>query len=428
MFKKLDDYEQELYWCGRCSYCKFVNIPFMKSHRFSQICPSVKDQNFHAYSCSGKLNVAWSYLKGRIPYSDKLLDVIYRCPLDGACDTNCRVIMGNMISNNEILHALRVKLVEDGQILPEHMALIDGLRKEDNVFGDPKTKRGDWAAGLGLKDATREKVDVLFHSGCRLAYDEELRNVVTESAILLRDAGIDLGIAGREEVCCGLRAFDIGFKGEMEKYAEGVASVVRESGANTLVTPCADCYSAFKYYYPWIGVKLNVEVLHIIEYLDRLMKEGKLKFRKKITMRITYHDPCHLGRLGEAYEPWNGEWKKVLGHMYLSEPRKPLRTGERGVYESPRNILRSLPGLELVEMERNRVNSWCCGAGAVVLEAFPDFAHRTAMERIEEAKASGAEALVTSCPWCERNFKDSVKESGGKFPVYDIVELLKEVR
>lgn len=425
MVKKLEAYEDEIYLCCRCNYCKWVNAPAMKSHRFSKICPSIEDRNFHAYSCSGRLGVAWSFLRNRLPYTDKMLDVVHRCTMCGACDANCRVIMGNMISNNEILHALRFRCVEDGQILPEHMILLENMKRDDNPFGEPKANRGDWAEGLNLKDATKEKVDVLFHAGCRFSYDMELRDTVRECAILLKEAGVDFGIAGRQEACCGLRAFDVGFKGEMEKYAEDMMNRVSASGATKLVTPCADGFSAFKYYYPWVGVKLNVEVLHISEYLDQLIKERKLKFKKEVPMRVTYHDPCHLGRLGEVYEPWDGEWKEVLGHMLVSEPRKPMRTGENGVYEAPRNILKNIPGLELIEMERNRLNSWCCGGGGGALEAFPDFAHRTAMERIEEAKATGADALVTSCPWCERTLKDAIRKSGIKFEIYDIVELIR---
>ena len=428
MLKKLEAYKDEMYFCGRCNYCKWVNAPAMKSKRFSKICPSIEDKNFHAYSCSGRIDVAWSFLAGRIQYTDKMLDVVYRCTMCGACEANCKVMMGNMISNNEILHALRVRCAEEGQALPEHMMLLENMKREDNPFGEAKAKRGNWAEGLGVKDATKEKVDVLFHAGCRLSYDEDLRDVARGYAILLKEADVDFGIAGREEACCGLRAFEAGFKGELEKYAEDMVTRLKASGAKKLVTPCADGYSAFKYYYPWVGVKLNVEVLHITEYLNELVEKGKLKFKKEVPIRVTYHDPCHLGRLGETYEPWDGKWKEVLGHMLISEPPKPLRTGENGVYEAPRNILNHIPGLELVEMERNRVNSWCCGAGGGVLEAFPDFAYRTAMERIEEAKATGAEALVTSCSWCERTFKDALKERGEKFEIYDIVELIRRAR
>jgi Fe-S oxidoreductase len=340
----------------------------------------------------------------------------------------CKVVMGNMISHNEILHALRVKCIEDGQALPEHEMLIESLRKNDNPLGELKAKRGDWAEGLGCKDATKEKVDVIFHTGCRYSYDEGLREIIRGDIALLQEAGVNFGIAGREESCCGGRAFDIGFRGEMENYAEDTVSRINSSGATKLVTPCADCYSAFKYYYPWIGVKLNVEILHITEFLHQLLQQGRLRLGKPVPLKVTYHDPCHLGRLGEAYEPWNGQWTTALGHLPVSEPRKPLRSGENGVYLPPRNILGKIPGLELVEMERIKITAWCCGAGGGALEAFPEFAQRTALRRVEEAKSMGAQALVTACPWCERNFKDAVKSDGGKFEIYDITELIRMAR
>ena len=141
-----------------------------------------------------------------------------------------------------------------------------------------------------------------------------------------------------------------------------------------------------------IDLEMNFEVLRLVEYLDLLLKEGRLRFTGEVPLKVTYHDPCHLGRYA-------------------------------GIFEPPRDVLRSIPGLELVEMERSRQFSWCCGAGAGVKQAYPDFALWTARERIKEARETGAEALVTACPWCERNFKDALKESGESFGVYDIAEL-----
>ena len=126
-----------------------------------------------------------------------------------------------------------------------------------------------------------------------------------------------------------------------------------------------------------------------------MIKDEKLKFTKKVPMKVTYHDPCHLGR-----------------HL-----------GENGVYDPPRDVLKSMPGIELVEMERNRENAWCCGAGAGVSQANPELALWTANERLKEAKATGAAALVTACPWCERNFKDAAKEYGENIEIYDIAEI-----
>ena len=122
-------------------------------------------------------------------------------------------------------------------------------------------------------------------------------------------------------------------------------------------------------------------------------------------MQVTYHDPCHLGRRDNIYVPG-----KVI----------------RGVYEDPREILKKIPGINLVEMYRIRECAWCCGAGGGVREAYPDFSNWTATERVAEARSTGAEAIVTACPWCERNFLDAVKQGAGNMKVYDIIELVKQ--
>ncbi|RZN66753.1 MAG: (Fe-S)-binding protein [Candidatus Methanolliviera hydrocarbonicum] len=358
-----------------------------------------------------------SILQGRSELTEVVTDIIYKCTLCGACDVSCKQYRDD-IDISETLEEFRIRCVEEGQLIPEHTVMIDNLRREGNVFGKPKTERGRWTEGLGVKDINEEQADVFFHAGCNYSYDEELWPIVRGAVTLLENAGVDVGIAGEEESCCGGRAYEIGYQGELEKYAEDVIRRVKASGANKLVTACSDCYSTFKYYYPKIGKALGVEVLHITEYIDRLIREGKIKPTKSVPMRITYHDPCHLGRRGESYV---GEWK---GDNKILRPLKYKRTGKEGVYNPPRNILKSIPGLELVEMERIKEYSWCCGAGGGVKEAYPDFSIWTAMERVEEAKATGAEAIVTACPWCERNFKDAIKESGERVEVYDVIELV----
>lgn len=163
-----------------------------------------------------------------------------------------------------------------------------------------------------------------------------------------------------------------------------------------------------------------------MEFLDRLINEDKIGLSKTVDMSVTYHDPCHLGRLGEAYIPWNGVEKKIFGQIVTYDPPKPRYIGARGIYEPPREILRNIPGLKLVEMPRNREFAWCCGAGGGVIDNYPDFSSWTAGERIEEAKSTGAEAIVSACPWCERSFIDAISKNGQKMKVYDVVELIHQ--
>jgi Fe-S oxidoreductase len=150
-----------------------------------------------------------------------------------------------------------------------------------------------------------------------------------------------------------------------------------------------------------------------------------MKLTRAVPVKVTYHDPCHLGRQGEPYVAWKSKEKKIRGQIVVYEPGRPRYNGAWGIYQPPRDILKSIPGLELVEMERINEYAWCCGAGGGVVDAFPDFSSWTASERIEEARATGAEAIVSACPWCEGNFIDAIKKNGADMKVYDILELVE---
>ncbi len=389
--------------CGRCSVCKWIDSWEVKDARFAKVCPSNARYLFDAYSCQGRMDITLALMDGRLRYeqSPKLLDVIYKCNTCGGCDASCKRIRD--AEPLRVMLDIRAKLVEDGQLLPQHMPVLDSLRKEDNTMMKPKSERGKWAEGLEVKDLTTESAEVAFHVGCQICYDEGLWKVGRTAITLLKSVGVDVGIMGKDETCCGGKAYDMGYRGEFIKYAESNIEAWRNAGVKTVVTACSDGYHAFKHLYPDIGSKF--EVLHMVEFIARLIKEGRIKFSKTVPMIVTYHDPCHLGRRDDVYVPG----KAIMG-----------------IYEPPRDILRSIPGMELIEMYRIKEYAWCCGAGGGVREAYPDFCLWTAMERIEEAKITGAEAIVSACPWCERNFIDAINENGEKIKVYDIVELVQE--
>lgn len=420
----LKDFREEAERCSRCSLCKWVPMDQVKGYDFSYACPSISKYNFHAYAAGGRLNIALSMMDGRIDYTDNLLEIIYRCQLCGACDVSCKYTRD--MEPLETMRALRSQCVEDGQVIPEHMAIIESLKKDDNVMQRPKAERGKWAEGLDVKDITQEKAEAVYHAGCRYSYDEELWGAARSAVNILKHAGVDVGIAGKAEACCGGRIYDLGYKGEFTKYADNNMELFKGAGVKTLVTSCADGYFAFKVLYEKFGKKGNLEVLHITEYLARLLKEGKLKLSKKLPMTVTYHDPCHLGRLGEPYISWQGKLKRDLTMPVLYDPPKEFMRGTYGIYEPPRDIIKSVHGMKLVEMWRIKEYSWCCGAAGGVKETYPDFALWTALERIREAKNTGAEAIITACPWCKNNFADAIKESGDKIKIYDVVEIIQQ--
>ena len=412
----LEDYRNDMEGCSRCSSCKWVPYNQIKSWRFAKNCPSMMRYNFHSYSGSGRMITALSTLQGRSELNDDVTEMIYRCQMCGACDTACKVYRDD-IDLTEVLLELRAHCVESGQLIIEHMAMIDAMKKYDNVIGEPKEKRGDWAAGLPVKDVSTERAEVFFHAGCRFSYDEELGGTVRGVVELLLAAGADIGIAGREESCCGARAYELGYRGEASNYAEDMLSRVKASGASTLITACSDGYAAFKFLYPRMGKELPCRVVHATEYLAEMAGRGRLKPTRSVPLKVTYHDPCHLGRMAE---PFLGQWSGSK----LERPMSMKRAGRNGCYDAPRDLLRAVPGIELVEMERIREYSLCCGAGGGVYEAFPDFASWAAAERLEEAAATGADALVTACPWCEKVFKETARDTGLGMEIFDVSDIV----
>ena len=384
----LDDVKEWLYGCSRCGTCKDVlNI-------FIPACPAGEKYQFESYFPSGQIAIARGVAEGILSLADDdIRERMYACTGCLSCEQQCAVYHHQHIF--EIVQALRTEAVTQGFLNPAYMVMYYGLRKDDNVFGKPKEERGDWAKDLEVKYAAQEKVDVLYHAGCMISFEPELWEVPRSVISLMKAAGVDVGIMGSEETCCGGRAYEIGYLGEFTKYAEHCLQTFNTLGVSKVITSCSDGYAAFKMLYPKIDIEKKFEVLHVVEYLDQLIKEGKIKFTKKVPMKVTYHDPCHLGR-----------------HIT-----------DAGVYDAPRDVLKSIPGIELVEMERIRENAWCCGAGGGVSQANPELALWTANERLKEAKATGATALVTSCPWCEKNFKDAIEEYGEQIEVYDIAEI-----
>ncbi len=386
--------------CVRCANCTYG----YGDADFAPVCPIHGKYKFFAYSLGGMVQIGRALSEGRLDLSESVNNVVYACTSCGACGEMCAEV--DFPDIMQLQHELRARLVETGQVPYEHAMVIEGLKKDDNMLQARKTDRGRWAEGLDLKDITREKAGIYFHAGCRISFDEELWPTARSAVRLLKEAGVDVGIAGAAETCCGGRAFEIGYQGEFTKYAENNRDLLKAAGINTVVTACSDGYYTFKVLYDMMGAKGDTEVYHITEYLARLIKEGALKLTKPVPLTVTYHDPCHLGR---KVEPWLRQEGVVL---------------PGAIYEPPRDILRAVPGLTMVEMKRNRANAWCCGAGGGVIDARPDFALWTAGERIREAVATGADAMVTACPWCMRNFRDSLAETGEKIEIIDLVDLL----
>lgn len=418
----LEDFRADAMRCTRCAYCKWIPFDLFKSARFSRGCPSMESGKFHSYSAGGRLITALSLMDGRSTVTEKVKDSVFKCNLCGQCDVSCKMCRYDM-EPLEAMRELRATLVEDGHTLPQLQPMIEGLHTEFNMLQQPAEKRGDWAWDLKIKDLSKEKAGVVFHPGCRYSFDGDLAHVARICTQILSRAGVDFGIFGAREMCCSGRAYDMGYRSEFHTRAKANLSAWKKAGVHTVVTPCAECFQTFSRKYT-AQEGSEIKVVHIVQFIDQLISEGKLQFTKPVDLKVTYHDPCHLGRQGEPYVAWSGKEKKIFGQAVCYEPPKPKYNGAFGVYEAPRNILKAIPGLQLLEMERIKEAAWCCGAGGGAYEAYPEFSRATAKERLKEASSTGAEAIVSACSWCERNFIDSADAGGAKLKVFDIVELV----
>jgi Fe-S oxidoreductase len=280
---------------------------------------------------------------------------------------------------------LREEITRKEGPIEAHRPIFDGLKEHDNPWAQPKAQRGGWANGLGLKKLGAGNAATWLFAGC-LADRPSGQAGAIALAQLMQGAGVPFDILGNDEKCCGLHAFDLGFREEYDRLAEANLAIVRQAGVKEVVVACGSCQRAWREHAKRAGS--GFAVLHGAEYVAGLVRSGRLKFTRTVAKKVTYHDSCHLGR-------------------------------GCGVYDEPRTILGAIPGVELLEMERNRRWAWCCGGGGGVPEADPELAKWNAEDRMQEAKETGAELLLTSSALCRRSFAGC---AAGDLPTQDLLE------
>ncbi|MBF0526159.1 MAG: (Fe-S)-binding protein [Deltaproteobacteria bacterium] len=403
--------------CIKCKGCTWVEHTYMPGAKFMTRCPSAEKFQFDAYGAYGKMRIGHAMAEGLLDWNEKALEVVYACTLCGACDVGCKRNLDLEIELS--LESLRVKAVKDGVgPMPAHKKIADNIARTHNMYGAPKENRTAWITE-GIKPA--EKAEVLYFVGCTASYVNN--EIARSTAKILKAAGTDFMLMP-EEWCCGNTLFSVGMIDEATALAQRNVDEVRKTGAKTLLTSCAEGYRMWKVDYPKLlnisTEALGFQVLHLVEYADEMIKNGALKMTKPFETRMTYHDSCSLSRLSEPWTPYEGK----RGWMGCVEPRLKRRRGTNGIYSQPRDILKAIPGVQLVEMPRMRENAFCCGAGRGVKEAFPDFANWAARHRLEEVKEIGTETLVSACPWCKNNFAQAAKAGRDDMQVLDISEVI----
>jgi Fe-S oxidoreductase len=407
--------------CTRCSLCKMVPMPTVRDAKYANACPPVMTNHFHAYSGGGLQVMALSLLDGRIEVDEDLARVAFACTTCGLCDVSCKFIME--AERQDVILALREHIVAEGHGPQVHRHAIERLRTTGYANGAPTEEHLDWAKGLPLKSLPSERADVLLYTGAAAYSDPRQAQTARKLAELLLHAGVDVGVLELEPDT-GIDAFWTAHRRVFEEHAARVCDVLDESGVKQIVALSGSHLGLLRAHYPRYARSPSAEVLHASELLDKLIRKRRLRLPNSIHRRVTYHDPCYLGRQSEPLQPWEGEEKLSHGVLTYFDPPKPINNGVNGVYDPPRRILEQIQDLELVEMHRIREYSFCCGGGGGVPDAHPEVALAAARSRVEEARDVGADTIVTACHHCVNSLARPQHDS--PMPVVDLVDLVYE--
>jgi Fe-S oxidoreductase/FAD/FMN-containing dehydrogenase len=337
----------------------------------------------------------WFYLRqvmeGHAEFNQKMVDAFLACTTCEVCNVKCPLELPIEPSWLK----MRGKLIhdEDRLTFPPFEVMAASLRKERNIWASYSKDRADWMKE-DVRARVKERADIGYFAGCTASFVEQ--DIAQATTCLLTKAGIEFTYMGDGEACCGIPMLVAGLWDAFEEIMRHNIEGMKEKGVKTVVTSCPACWLSWKVYYPqWaekLGIDYPFEAKHYSEVLADAVRSGELEFTRPLHKKVAWHDSCHMGRAG-------------------------------GIYEPPRELIRAIPGIELMEMEHNREEAHCCGS-VLTLVADPPAAKRVGDVRLQEAEATGAEALVACCPCCEVQFRVTAQKSGRDLPIIDLAHLV----
>lgn len=369
-----------IYACGRCEFCR--------GNDYNDRCPEIFTQYWESSTARGRMAIARAILEGKLDYSEDLAERVFGCFMCGRCREECK--KAAQIDVIAITKAMRQDFVDKGIKIPEAGAkMADTVTSSGNIFADPPKVHIKWADGLEFKKGS----GTLFYPGCLASHRfKEKTNILVR---LLQAAGYDLDFLGDEQDCCGTPFWITGKMENAIEYAQTYLKKLQDRGVKDIITPCPSCFRAFDEEYPHLlGLeKLPIEIHHTSEILQEIIDKKKLKLNTLVNKKVTYHDPCEIGRYRDIYDP-------------------------------PRRVLEAIPGVEFIEMRKNREQAFCCGGGGGCKIMFPEHSQTVSNERIRNFTETDAEIMSTICPACEMNLTHGMYEADLDVRVLDLAELM----
>ena len=379
IFQKEDD----LYTCSRCGSCLAY-------------CPIYKQTLDESLSPRGKMSLLEAVSKSRIEYTDKISQKLYTCTACNLCDGECP----SGVKLNEMITTAKSDLI-DAHKYPEVLDILKTrIKNAYNVTFDSNIGRLDWIKALTDGDTQKyikEKAEVVYFVGCVSSFSPRSFSIPRSIVKDFESAEVDFTLLGEEEWCCGFPLLNSGIKDVTADMAKHNIEAVKSKNAKLLVLSCPSCYHTWKHEYPkYYSGKIDFEILHISQYLLRLIKDKKIKLNP-LSGKVTYHDPCDLGR-------------------------------NSGIYEEPRDVIKNIPGIEYIELAANRKLANCCGGGGNLESLNQALASKIALSKADEIIETGSDIVVTSCQQCNRTIDTSLKkkkkEADTKIKVIDLPELV----
>ena len=316
-------------------------------------------------------------------------EILYACTTCNLCVKNCP----RQVKIIDVIRAMRSMIAETGAIPQNLRPILGSVHSQGNPWAEDRSKRINWTQGLEVPTFGPDTEYFLFIC-CTSAFDQRSQKIARAIVELLRAAGVSFGIIGNEESCCGESVRKIGDEALFTKLAGQNIALFKEKGVKKIITTSPHCFTTFSKEYPELGGQFEVQ--HYSQFLSKLVQEGKLTPKNALDKKVVYHDPCYLGRHNE-------------------------------VYGDPRDLLKAIPGLELMEFSQNKAFSLCCGGGGgrLWMETKPE--QRFSDKKMIEAADRGAQVLATACPYCITLFEDSRKGTGKEeqIEVKDLTELLQ---